>query len=140
MADGGLQRFVAAQDGVYPQALAEVRAGDKRSHWMWFIFPQLAGLGRSPTAQFYGIAGRDEASGYLAHPVLGPRLREITDAMLGWSDKRSAEAILGGIDALKFRSSMTLFAAVADEPAPFTRALDAFYGGERDGLTLELLG
>ncbi|WP_347303234.1 DUF1810 domain-containing protein [Croceibacterium sp. TMG7-5b_MA50] len=139
MADTGLQRFVTAQDGTYQQALAEVRAGDKRSHWMWFTFPQLAGLGRSPTAQFYGIACRAEAIDYLAHPVLGPRLLEITDTMLAWSGRRTAAAILGEIDALKFRSSMTLFAEVADDPEPFISALAAFHGGERDPLTLRLL-
>jgi uncharacterized protein (DUF1810 family) len=139
MVETGLQRFVSAQDGTYAQALAEVRAGDKTSHWMWFVFPQLAGLGRSPTAQFYGIADCAEARGYLAHPVLGPRLAEITAAMHGWAGQRSASAILGSVDALKFRSAMTLFEAVADDPSPFARALDAFCDGQRDPLTLRLL-
>lgn len=139
MADTSLQRFVAAQNGTYAQALAEVRAGDKTSHWMWFVFPQLAGLGRSPTAQFYGIAGRDEARAYLAYPLLGVRLLEITGAMLGWAGRRSATAILGSVDALKFRSSMTLFAAVADDPKPFGEALAGFCDGQHDPLTLRLL-
>lgn len=134
----GLARFVEAQRPIYQQALGELRAGDKRSHWMWFIFPQIAGLGRSPTAQLYAIADGAEARAYLAHPVLGQRLRECTDAMLGWAGRRSAEAILGPVDALKFRSSMTLFEA-AGGGARFGEALDAFYGGERDRLTLERL-
>ena len=140
MADTGLQRFLDAQDGIYPQALAEVRAGDKRSHWMWFVFPQLSGLGRSPTARFYGMDGRAEAVAYLAHPLLGARLREITGVMRGWAGRRSATAILGSVDALKFRSSMTLFATIAEDPAPFADALAAFCDGEPDPLTLQLLG
>src|SRR5690606_23731357 len=119
-----LERFVRAQDGVYPQALSELRAGDKQSHWMWFVFPQIAGLGRSSTARFYALADRAEAEAYLKHELLGPRLTECTGALLGWAGKRSAEAILGSIDALKFRSSMTLFEACAADPAPFARALD----------------
>lgn len=140
MVEVSLQRFVSAQEGTYRQALTEVRAGDKRSHWMWFIFPQLAGLGRSPTAQFYGITDRAEAQAYLAHPLLGQRLEEITAAMLGWAGQRSATAILGPVDALKFRSSMTLFEAVADDLAAFAQALDSFCDGERDPLTLRMLG
>lgn len=132
------ERFVEAQRPKYEQVLAELRAGTKRSHWMWFIFPQIAGLGRSPTAQAYAIAGEAEARAYLAHPVLGPRLRECTDAMLDWAGRKSAEAILGPIDALKFRSSMTLFEA-AGGGARFGEAIGAFYGGERDRLTLERL-
>jgi len=134
-----LSRFVKAQAKVYPQALAELRAGDKRSHWMWFIFPQIAGLGRSATAQFYAIADRAEAGAYARHDLLGPRLRECTQAMLGWAGKRGAEAILGSIDALKFKSSMTLFEACADDPATFAAALDAFCRGERDDATLARL-
>src|SRR5918998_2795772 len=101
----GLRRFTEAQDadGTYDRALAELRAGRKTSHWMWFVFPQIAGLGRSPTAQHYAISGLDEARAYLAHPVLGPRLRESAEALLGATD-RSAEEMLGGIDALKLRS------------------------------------
>src|ERR1043166_405811 len=126
----GLERFVRAQDegGTYARALAELQAGAKRSHWMWFVFPQLAGLGHSPTARYFALDGAAEASSYLAHTVLGPRLRACTDAMLGWAGKRSAAAILGGIDALKFASAMTLFEAVAGpEGSPFARALDGFY-------------
>jgi uncharacterized protein (DUF1810 family) len=106
---------------------------------MWFVFPQLAGLGRSPTAQFYALRGRAEAESYARHGVLGPRLRESTAAMLGWAGQRSAERILGPVDARKFRSSMTLFEACADDPGPFAQALKAFCAGERDALTLERL-
>jgi uncharacterized protein (DUF1810 family) len=135
-----LERFVEAQRPVYAAALAELAAGAKRSHWMWFVFPQIAGLGRSPAARHYAIRDAVEASAYLAHPVLGDRLRECTVAMLGWAGRRSTEAILGPVDAMKFKSSMTLFDAVADEPDnPFAHALAAFYGGERDPLTLERL-
>ena len=134
----GQERFIAAQDPVYPRALAELRAGDKRSHWMWFIFPQFAGLGHSDMARRYAIADRVEAEAYLAHPLLGARLRECTQAMLKWAGKRSAEQILGSIDALKFASSMTLFEA-AGGGAEFGSALDAFYKGERDPRTLDLL-
>jgi uncharacterized protein (DUF1810 family) len=135
----GLDRFIAAQGGIYDAALAELRAGTKRSHWMWFVFPQIAGLGRSSTAQLYAIADRCEATAYLAHEVLGPRLIEATEAMLVWAGKRSAEAILGPVDALKFRSSMTLFAEVSGDADPFAQALDSFFDGERDEATLELL-
>ena len=106
---------------------------------MWFVFPQIAGLGRSATAQFYAIRGRDEAEAYGRHPLLGPRLRECTEAMLGWAGKRSAERILGPVDVLKFRSSMTLFEACTVDATPFAAALEAFYGGERDQATLERL-
>ena len=116
-----------------------MRAGAKRSHWMWFIFPQIAGLGRSPTAQFYAIADRLEAQAYAGHPLLGGRLVGCTQAMLRWAGQRSAEAILGPVDAQKFRSSMTLFEACARDPEPFAAALEAFYAGERDTVTLELL-
>lgn len=134
----GLDRFISAQEVSYRQAIAELRAGAKRSHWMWFIFPQLAGLGRSSTARFYGIAGLAEARAYLAHPLLGARLRECTDSMLGWAGKRGADAILGHVDALKLRSSMTLFEQ-ADGDGPFAAVLDGFYGGQRDRLTLDML-
>jgi uncharacterized protein (DUF1810 family) len=139
MSEFDLEHIVAAQEGVYPQALAELRAGQKRSHWMWFVFPQFAGLGTSPMAVRYAIGSADEARAYLAHPVLGPRLHEGVAAMLAHKGARP-EAILGGIDALKFRSSLTLFEAAADDPAPFAAALEAFYDGERDQRTLELLG
>src|SRR5690349_7212891 len=110
MADFDLSRFVAAQAPVYAEALAELRRGRKEGHWMWFVFPQLAGLGRSPTALFYAIGSLAEARAYLAHPVLGPRLRECTETLLAHR-RRGAEAILGPVDAMKLRSSMTLFEA-----------------------------
>jgi uncharacterized protein (DUF1810 family) len=132
-----LQRFADAQHGVFDIALAELRSGRKQSHWMWFIFPQLAGLGHSPTAQYYGISSREEATAYLAHPLLGPRLRDAVDAILPWVGKRSPDQLLGPIDALKLRSSLTLFDAV--EPnGLFGRALAAFYDGP-DERTLALL-
>lgn len=135
-----LERFVDAQSGgVFERALAELQAGEKRSHWMWFVFPQIAGLGRSETARLYAIVDRAEAEAYLAHRQLGPRLRQATDATLAWRGGRSAEDILGGIDALKLASSMTLFGAVAADPAPFAAVLDAFYAGRRDERTLALL-
>jgi uncharacterized protein (DUF1810 family) len=133
-----LARFIDAQAGSWPAALAELRAGRKQSHWMWFIFPQLAGLGTSPMAVRYAIDSAAEARAYLAAPLLGARLREGVTAMLAHRG-RSAEAILGGIDALKFRSCLTLFEAVADDPALYAEALDAFYAGERDVRTLALL-
>ena len=133
-----LRRFVDAQATTYDQALAELKAGAKRSHWMWFVFPQIAGLGQSPTARHYAISGRNEALAYLAHPLLGPRLIEATRAVTT-APGRSAEAIMGGIDAVKLRSSMTLFAAVADDPAPFEAALARFFGGERDPETMRRL-
>ena len=135
-----LERFLTAQDRhhTYAQALAEVRAGQKTSHWMWFVFPQIAGLGRSSMAQAYAIADLAEARAYLADPVLGPRLREGVVAMLAHRGTPAA-SILGGIDALKFRSSLTLFEAVADDPALFAEGLDAFYDGVPDDRTLALL-
>ena len=134
-----LQRFVTAQEDIYAQALAELKAGRKQSHWMWFIFPQLAGLGTSPMAVRYAIVSADEARAYLAHPVLGARLHEGVAAMLAHKGTRP-ETILGGTDALKFRSSLTLFEAVVDDPAPFAAALDVFYDGQRDQRTLAQLG
>jgi len=138
MAEFDLDRFVAAQDGIYAQAFTELKSGRKQSHWMWFVFPQLAGLGRSPTAIFYAIASAEEARAYLAHPVLGARLRECMAAILHHTNK-SAEEIFGAIDAMKLKSSMTLFEAVAGDPAPFAAVLDAFFGGARDAATLDLL-
>jgi uncharacterized protein (DUF1810 family) len=135
----GLERFVEAQRSTYDQALAELRAGAKRSHWMWFVFPQIAGLGRSSAARFYAIADAVEARAYLTHPVLGPRLRQSTEAMLRWAGDKTAEAILGPIDAMKFTSSMTLFNAVTEGDDLFARALAAFNRGQRDPLTLERL-
>ena len=132
-----LDRFVEAQAGTYDTALAELSAGRKRTHWMWFVFPQLAGLGSSPAARRYAIAGLAEARHYLAHPVLGPRLAEAARALLG-VEGRSAGQILGHPDDLKLRSSMTLFAEAADDPAVFRAVLDKFYDGP-DPRTLELL-
>ena len=133
-----LGRFVGAQQDVYAQALSELRAGSKRSHWMWFVFPQIAGLGRTATAQRYAIADLAEARAYLAHPVLGPRLTECARALLEVRD-RTATQILGTPDDLKLRSSMTLFAHAADDPAVFRAVLDRYYGGEDDPLTLQRL-
>jgi uncharacterized protein (DUF1810 family) len=136
-----LQRFRAAQDagGTYERALAELRAGRKRSHWMWFVFPQLAGLGHSETSRRYAIASLDEARDYLADAVLGARLRESATALLQHGGASAGE-LLGSVDALKLRSSMTLF-ELADEREPaFTEVLDRFFGGSRDEATLRLLG
>lgn len=132
-----LSRFVEAQEGIYAAALAEIGRGKKRSHWMWFIFPQLAGLGRSATAQLYAIQSGDEARAYLAHPVLGVRYRECVAAVqdLAASDP---VAVFGSIDAVKLRSSLTLFEAVDGHPL-FGAALDRWFGGERDARTLDLL-
>jgi len=133
-----LERFVEAQERIYPQALAELRAGRKHSHWMWFVFPQIAGLGRSETARFYAIADLAEARAYLAHPLLGPRLVEAVDAVLAHIG-RTPEAMFGGIDAVKLRSSMTLFEAAAGSEGRFAALLDKFYGGLRDPETLQRL-
>lgn len=133
-----LQRFVEAQQPYYEQALAELHSGQKRTHWMWFIFPQLQGLGRSAMAQRYGISGRDEASAYLHHPILGPRLQACTEAMLEHRN-RSARQILGSPDDLKFHSSMTLFAQVAPDPALFEQALHVFFNGRMDSASRERL-
>jgi uncharacterized protein (DUF1810 family) len=138
MAAHDLSRFTEAQASAWPVALAELKAGRKQSHWMWFIFPQIAGLGSSLMAVRYAIASVDEARAYLADALLGARLREGIAVMLAHRGQ-SAEAILGGIDARKFRSSLTLFEAVAAEPELFAEAVDAFYGGVRDERTLELL-
>ena len=131
-----LARFHDAQDGVYDRALAELRAGSKRSHWMWFVFPQIAGLGLSETARRYAIRDLAEARAYLADPVLGARLRECAEA-LNTVEGRSAAQIMGHPDDLKLRSSMTLFAAAADDPAPFRAVLERYYGGEEDPATLD---
>jgi uncharacterized protein (DUF1810 family) len=133
-----LQRFVDAQEAVYDTVLAQLRAGRKRSHWMWFIFPQLRALGRSPTAQHYGISGLDEGRAYLAHALLGPRLRECSQLVAAVAD-RSAEEVLGWPDNLKLRSSMTLFMHCSDDAADFVAVLDRYYGGEEDLATVELL-
>ena len=133
--DFNLERFVDAQAGVYDQALAELRAGRKRSHWMWFIFPQIAGLGQSDMARRYAIASTDEAAAYLAHPVLGPRLRTCAAAVAAHDD-RPADAIFDYPDNLKFHSSMTLFADVAPDEAVFQTCLDLFFDGAGDPATL----
>jgi uncharacterized protein (DUF1810 family) len=135
-----LDRFVAAQDAVYPQVLAELGRGRKTSHWMWFVFPQIAGLGESAMSQHYAIADADEARAYLAHPILGARLRECTQTVLAIHGK-TAEQIFGGIDAMKFRSSLTLFASVAGQgDDEFRQALEQYFSGASDQRTLTLLG
>ena len=133
-----LERFLDAQEPVYERVLDEIRSGRKVSHWMWFIFPQVAGLGSSSISQRYAIASLDEARAYLAHPVLGARLRECAGLLLQ-SDGGSAEGILGPIDALKLRSSMTLFQRAAPEDPLFTQVLERFYGGVVDEATDALL-
>jgi uncharacterized protein (DUF1810 family) len=133
-----LSRFVDAQAGTYSQALAELRAGRKTGHWMWFVLPQVAGLGRSPTAQHYAISGLDEARAYLAHPVLGPRLVECAQALLDLPGDDAA-AVLGPVDAMKLRSSMTLFAH-ADPGQPVFRAvLERYFAGQEDEATTSRL-
>ncbi len=136
-----LQRFVDAQRHVYPEVLAELRAGHKTGHWIWFIFPQLRGLGRSATAEHYGIASPAQARAYLQHPVLGPRLRECCGLLVDVAD-RSIEAIVGWPDCLKVRSCVTLFIATcesADDEAVFQAVLDKYYDGQPDETTLRLL-
>ncbi|MCX7865199.1 MAG: DUF1810 domain-containing protein [Novosphingobium sp.] len=133
-----LERFIEAQRNVFDAALGELRAGCKQGHWMWFIFPQLAGLGLSAMSRFHGIQNMAEAEAYLAHALLGQRLAQCTDAMLDWREKRRAEDILGLIDARKFASSMTLFEA-AGGGERFGKALDAFFNGERDRRSLAML-
>ena len=135
-----LERFVDAQKRIYGAVLAELRGGQKRSHWMWFIFPQIDGLGHSPTARFYAIKDLREARAYLDHPLLGARLRECAEAVLA-VEGRSASAIFGYPDDMKLRSSMTLFAEVDEGPqSVFDRVLDKYFGGERDGATLGITG
>lgn len=134
-----LARFVAAQEGTWEQARSELQRGRKTSHWMWFVLPQLRGLGHSAMAQRYGIVGLDEARAYLAHPVLGARLREAAHIIAG-SPTATAEQLMGGIDALKLRSSMTLFDAAAPEDPTFRAVLDRYFSGQPDPRTLELLG
>jgi uncharacterized protein (DUF1810 family) len=133
-----LSRFLDAQERVYDDALSELRAGRKTSHWMWFVFPQIAGLGRSPTAQRYAIGSLGEAEAYVAHPVLGERLRECA-RVLTELEGRSAEQVFGGLDALKLRSSMTLFARAAPDEPLFRTVLEQYFGGEEDAATLERL-
>ena len=134
-----LQRFLDAQAGVFASALDELKKGRKRGHWIWSIFPQLKGLGHSANSEFYGIAGVNEAAAYLKHPVLGPRLMECVQAVNS-IEGRSAEEIFGEIDAMKFRSSMTLFAHAAPEERGFRQALQKYFQGEFDPITLSRLG
>jgi uncharacterized protein (DUF1810 family) len=133
-----LGRFVQAQDRVYDAVLDELRSGRKRTHWMWFVFPQIRGLGSSPTAVRFAIASLDEARAYLAHELLGPRLRECT-RLVATIDGRTAEEIFGWPDDMKLRSSMTLFAHAADDNGDFMAVLEKFYGGEEDPATLARL-
>ena len=133
-----LKRFVDAQAPVYDTVVDELRAGRKRSHWMWFVFPQLRGLGSSPTAVHYGIASLEEARAYLDHDLLGPRLRECV-GLVNQVQGRSVEQIFGWPDDLKLRSSMTLFARAADDNQDFLALLDKYYGGEQDPLTVARL-
>ncbi|MEO8482257.1 MAG: DUF1810 domain-containing protein [Acidobacteriota bacterium] len=136
---GDLHRFVAAQTPHFAQALTEIRAGHKRSHWMWFIFPQFAGLGLSAMSVRYSIASLDEARAYLSHPLLGPRLIECCEAALAAPD-RSAREIFGAPDDTKLRSCATLFAEVSPPGSVFERVLDRYFSGERDQRTLDLIG
>ena len=133
-------RFVQAQDdrGTFVQALAELRAGRKTSHWMWFVFPQVAGLGRSAVARTYALSGLAEAQAYLAHPVLGPRLRECCEAVLALEGV-SAEEVFGSVDAMKLRSSMTLFHRAAPDERVFAEVLERLFGGRSDAATDDLL-
>jgi uncharacterized protein (DUF1810 family) len=133
-----LQRFVDAQDRVYDTVIDELTDGRKRSHWIWFVFPQIQGLGSSPTAARFGIASTDEARAYLAHELLGPRLRECA-RLVSQIDGRSIEEIFGWPDYLKVRSSMTLFARSTDDNGDFLAVLEKFYGGEEDPATLAML-
>ena len=134
-----LERFVKAQRGTYEQALGELRAGHKRTHWMWFIFPQIAGLGSSFRAQRYAIASLEEARTYLTHPLLGDRLRACTDAVNGVTG-RTANAVFGSPDDMKFQSSMTLFGRADPSEARFREALARYYDGQEDVRTVEKLG
>jgi uncharacterized protein (DUF1810 family) len=134
-----LGRFVQAQRGAYERALSEITSGRKRTHWMWYIFPQVDGLGSSSTAKRYAIRSLDEARAYLDHPVLGPRLRQCAEAALR-VEGRAAREVFGSPDDLKLRSCATLFACVSPTGSVFDRLLDRYYGGERDPRTLQLLG
>lgn len=134
-----LSRFVDAQAGSFVTALAEIRSGAKRSHWMWYIFPQIAGLGHSPMAQHYAIASLEEARAYLAHPLLGERLRSCVSALQGLPAGFAAGQVFGPVDAMKLRSSLTLFAAASGEHL-FVDALNRWFRGEPDAMTLDLLG
>jgi uncharacterized protein (DUF1810 family) len=131
-----LDRFVFAQKAMYQRVLSELRAGTKLSHWMWFIFPQIKGLGRSPVSIEYAISSREEASAYLKHPILGPRLKECTSLVL-LVEGRSIEEIFGSPDDMKFRSSMTLFSEISPDDLIFEKALQKYFGGKPDKLTLD---
>ena len=133
-----LERFVREQETQYAQALAELRAGRKQSHWMWYVLPQLKGLGFSAMSEYYGISGRDEAEAYLGHPVLGYRLVECVLVLMDHAETPVA-TVLGDVDAMKYQSCLTLFEAVTEKGAIFTQALQAHYTGQRDQRTLELL-
>ncbi|HMF78257.1 MAG TPA: DUF1810 domain-containing protein [Bryobacteraceae bacterium] len=133
-----LERFVTAQNPVFEAVRAELQRGCKQGHWMWFIFPQLRGLGHSAMATRFGIASRAEAEAYIAHPILGPRLMECTE-LVNLVEGHTAKEIFGAVDALKFRSSMTLFAATAGDAAIFANALQKYFSGQPDRLTLERL-
>ena len=133
-----LQRFLDAQSSIYEQVCGELRTGRKRSHWMWFIFPQIAGLGHSETARFYAIRSLDEAAAFLEHPTLGPRLLECTN-LISQIPGKTIHDILGSPDNMKFRSCMTLFAHATTDNKPFEDALQKYFGGEHDPLTLERL-
>ena len=133
-----LNKFITAQEHFYQTALQEIKDGEKVSHWMWFIFPQIAGLGRSPMAKMYSIESKDEAKEYLEHEVLGVRLRETSKALLDHKDKHVV-SILGGTDAMKLRSSMTLFDSVSPDDV-FAEVLEAFFDSKRDRLTMDIIG
>jgi len=133
-----LDRFLTAQEDSYDTALDEIKAGRKRSHWIWFVFPQLAGLGHSPTSQYYGVRSLDEAAAYLRHPILGGRLHECLKA-LQTLEETSADRIFGELDAMKFRSSLTLFAEADPTDPIIAAALDRWFGGRKDERTLQLL-
>lgn len=134
-----LERFIKAQERSYSIALDEIKAGRKRSHWMWFILPQLRGLGSSAMAQEFGISGIEEAAAYIAHPILGPRLVNMVEAMLSHKTS-STEAILGSIDARKFQSCLTLFSLAAPQVSVLDDALQQFFSGQRDASTLAATG
>lgn len=134
-----LERFLREQEYDYDTALDEIRAGHKQSHWIWYIFPQLRGLGRSYNSEFFGIEDIDEARAYLQHPVLGAHLREITEALLGLEVSDPEKVMGGSIDSVKLNSCMTLFAAISEEGSIFHRVLDKFFGGQQDSHTLSML-
>lgn len=133
-----LDRFLNAQAGIFPQVVTELTAGQKVSHWMWFVFPQMKGLGSSSYATFFGMASLEEAMAYLEHPVLGPRLEQCT-ILVNQVKGRTIRQIFGSPDDLKFRSSMTLFSRAASDPGVFEQALDKYFAGNADPITLEML-